>query len=175
MQAENLLQKRQIKTAHEIQRFFIRCLVLFVMVYVLFQFIVGLIAAPNQDMFPRISQGDLLLYYRLPEQIQVNEVVVFTKNETNYIGRVIACPGDVCEISDGRKVQVNGNTILEPDIFYETSVYEGFIQYPLTLKANEYFILADKREGGEDSRYFGPVRRESIAGIVITVFRRNNI
>ena len=47
--------------------------------------------------------------------------------------------------------------------------------YPLTLGEREYFVLADQRNGGMDSRYFGIVRAEEIRGIVITVLRRNNL
>ncbi|MBQ6207780.1 MAG: S26 family signal peptidase, partial [Oscillospiraceae bacterium] len=35
--------------------------------------------------------------------------------------------------------------------------------------------LADSRNGGSDSRYFGPVRRDEILGTVITILRRNNL
>ena len=42
----------------------------------------------------------------------------------------------------------------------------------LNMKA---FLLVDMREGGEDSRYFGPVSRDEIDGLIIEVLRRNDI
>ena len=39
----------------------------------------------------------------------------------------------------------------------------------------EYFVMADQRNGGKDSRYFGIVRADEIQGIVITILRRNNL
>ena len=56
-----------------------------------------------------------------------------------------------------------------------TSRYEGYTEYPLTLQEGECFVLADSRNGGTDSRFFGPVTRDEIDGTVITIVRRNNL
>ena len=61
------------------------------------------------------------------------------------------------------------------NIYFETPMYEGFVEYPLWVKSGEYFVLADLRKGGEDSRYFGPVSVSEIKGIVIGQFRRSGI
>ena len=49
------------------------------------------------------------------------------------------------------------------------------VEYPVKLGDGEYFVLADRRNGGMDSRYFGVVKAEEIRGVVITVLRRNNL
>jgi signal peptidase I len=49
------------------------------------------------------------------------------------------------------------------------------VNYPVTLGPGECFVLADKRDEGADSRFFGPVKREEIQGSVITIMRRNNL
>ena len=48
-------------------------------------------------------------------------------------------------------------------------------EYPLTLSEGEYFVLADYRNGGADSRFFGAVKEDEILGTVITILRRNNL
>ena len=68
-----------------------------------------------------------------------------------------------------------GTVMCVRDIFYNTPEYAGFVSYPLTLGENEYFVLADYRNGGADSRFFGPVRKDEIDGTVITILRRNNL
>ena len=83
--------------------------------------------------------------------------------------------GDTVEITDTGRVVVNGNTMIESNIFSHTEPYEGFIEYPITLQPGECFVLADLRNGGADSRFFGPVSEDEILGTVITIARRNNL
>ena len=88
---------------------------------------------------------------------------------------MVAVAGDTVEITDDNRLIINGNAVLEPNIFYLTPRYEGFIEYPLTLLPGECFVLADSRSGGTDSRVFGPVFKNEINGTVITIVRRNNL
>ena len=92
-----------------------------------------------------------------------------------FICRIIAAPGDTVDISDEQGLLVNGNGMIETNIFYRTRPYEGMGEYPVTLGEDEYFVLADFRNGGADSRFFGPVKAEEIQGVVITILRRNNL
>ncbi len=95
--------------------------------------------------------------------------------ETLFVCRIVAAPGDKVEISDDQRLIVNGNTMIESNIFYPTPEYAGFVDYPLTLGEDEYFVLADSRNGGADSRFFGAVKKDEILGSVITILRRNNL
>ena len=95
--------------------------------------------------------------------------------KTLFVCRVVAAPGDTVELSEGERLIVNGNAMVESGIFYPTPVYGEFVSYPLHLEEGEYFVLADSRNGGADSRFFGPVHAEEILGTVITILRRNNL
>lgn len=150
-------------------------LVLFVLIWLIFAFFLGIKMAPNDDMKPRIGAGDLLVYYRIAKSPTAQEVIVLEKNDTQYVGRVIACPGDEVDITKEANLIVNGNMVIEDEIYYSTPYYEGYLEYPVKLAADEYFILTDKREGGEDSRYYGPVKKSDIRGTVIGLFRRNGL
>ena len=92
-----------------------------------------------------------------------------------FVCRVVAAGGDIVEITEGGSLIVNGNAQVESNIFYPTTSYIGFTEYPLTLKDDECFVMADKRNGGADSRFFGAVSRDEILGSVITIVRRNNL
>ena len=158
-----------------VQRALLRALITVAALYGIFGWVLGLTTAPNNDMYPRVDAGDLLLYYRLDKEVKAQDIVVLKKNDTTYIGRVVAVGGDTVEITEGQALVVNGSAMVESNIFYPTPVYEGFIEYPLTLAEGECFVLSDSRNGGEDSRYYGPVRRDELLGTVITVVRRNNL
>ena len=92
-----------------------------------------------------------------------------------YVGRIVANPGDTVEVTDQATLVVNGSTVLENDIYYTTPKYDNGPAYPVTLAQDEYFILCDYREGARDSRYFGPVSLAEIKGKVITVVRRSGL
>lgn len=140
----------------------------------MFGFVLGLMQAPNSDMSPNIKTKDLILYYRLSREFHAQDVVVVAKNKTNYIGRIVAVPGDTVDITDAEKLVINGNTMIESNVYTDTPRYEGFLEYPVKLGNDEYFILCDRRTGGEDSRYYGSVTKSEIKGKVITAVRRNN-
>ena len=157
------------------QVFTLNLIIIITIIWLLLFKAFGFIHMPNNDMNPRIDGGDLLMYYRLNKAPSENEIIVLDKNSTLYIGRVIAKPGDEVNITDDDTLSVNGNVLNEPNISGGTPKYEGFVSYPLTLGEDEYFILVDNRDGGEDSRYYGPVKKSEIKGIVITLIRRNNL
>lgn len=126
-------------------------------------------------MSPRLSGGDLMLYYRLQNKWYTDDVVVFEKDGTRYTGRIVATGGDTVDIPDEGGLTINDSTVLEPDIFYVTKKYEAGIDFPVTLEKDEFFILCDYREGAKDSRFFGPVKASELKGKVITVMRRTDI
>lgn len=146
---------------------------MFLVLWALFFFVIGIEMVPNGDMEPRLSAGDIIVYSRINKTANIQDVVVIDKNDTRYIGRVVAKGGDTVEITEEENLVVNGNMVVEGNIFYSTPMYEGFVDYPVTLKDDEYFVLSDFREGGEDSRYYGPVKRSEIKGTVIASLRRN--
>lgn len=158
-----------------VQRALLRALITVAALYGIFGWVLGLTTAPNNDMYPRIDAGDLLLYYRLDKDVKAQDIVVLKKNDTTYVGRVVAVGGDTVEVTDSQALIVNGSAMVESNIFYPTPVYEGFVEYPLTLREGECFVLSDSRNGGEDSRYYGPVKEGELLGSVITLIRRNNL
>ena len=173
--------KRSEKSVKDYQFFVLKLAGFLLVLWVLFFVLIGIMRVPGADMYPRLDSGDMILFYRLDKDVRAQDVIVVEKEVPTLQGeqlmvlRVVAVAGDTVEISDGDRLVVNGNTILETNIFYPTPRYEGFTEYPLTLGEGECFVLADSRNGGTDSRFFGPVTRDEILGTVITVVRRNNL
>ena len=168
-------RQRTVSPMDPIQRFLLNCLIVIAVLWMLFGSVIGIITAPNDDMFPHIKARDLLLYYRLEQSFHAQDVVILNKNETHYVGRVIAVSGDSVEISDDGRVILNGVYISEPQIYTQTPRLEGFVSYPAELQNGEYFILADARNGAEDSRYYGIVKQSEIRGKVFVFIRRNQL
>ena len=160
---------------HYPQMFLLHALVIILVVWGLFGVVFGVMSAPNNDMYPRFDSGDLLLYYRLDRDVKAQDTIVLDKNDTTYVGRVVAVGGDTVDITDDERLIVNDNAVVETNIFYPTPRYEGFMNYPVTVPEGECFVLVDSRESGEDSRYYGTVSMDEIEGTVITVLRRSNL
>lgn len=158
-----------------IQTFFLNALLIVTALWLLFGFVLGFATVPNGDMSPNFKSGDLLMYYQLNRNFVAQDVVVLKKNNTVYVGRIVAKGGDTVDITDTGGLVINGNTMIETNIYNKTVRYEGFVSYPLTLKDGEYFVLVDLRSSGEDSRYYGPVSESEILGKVITAVRRHNL
>lgn len=164
------------------QLFLLYMVLLAIAIYVIFFAVIGITQMPNSDMEPNVKAGDVVLFYRLEKDIKLQDVIVFKKATSEndgkpqlLMGRVVARPGDTVEINESNRLIVNGNAILETNIYEITSARDGYTQYPLVLGEDEYFILADSRREGTDSRYFGPVTKDDMLGVVITIFRRRNI
>ena len=168
-------KRRRCADAEDIVSFFTKLAAIVIMLALLLGYAFGVTPMHNDDMAPRISAGDLLLYYRLADDWVNGDVMVFEKDGQQYVGRIVARAGDTVEVTDQATLIVNGSTVLENNIFYTTPKYDNGPTYPLTLAEGEFFVLCDYREGARDSRYFGPVRESEIKGKVITVARRSNL
>ena len=168
-------RRKRLRGKDEITTFVTRLIIMATFLYILFGRIFGLALVDNNDMSPRLSGGDLMLYYRLQNKWYTDDVVVFEKDGTRYTGRIVATGGDTVDIPVEGGLTINDSTVLEPDIFYVTKKYEAGIDFPVTLEKDEFFILCDYREGAKDSRFFGPVKASELKGKVITVMRRTDI
>ena len=170
-----LARRRSLANREEVISFFTRLVFLVVLLWILFGWVFGLTAMQNDDMIPRVSAGDLLLYYRLENSWIAGDVVVFEKEGEQYVGRIVAVDGDTVEVPEDAQLVINGSYVAESDIYYSTPRYESDVTYPVELENIQVFILCDYREGARDSRYFGPVEESEIKGKVITIIRRSEL
>ncbi len=125
----------------------------------------------GQDMKPTLKKEDEILINKLIYHIgsiKRNDVVLVRQSgsEHNYymLERVIGLPGEQVQIKDG-KVYIDGEKLKEK---YKFPVMEngGLALEKITLDDDEYFLLCDNRNNGEDSRNakVGNILRENILG-----------
>lgn len=184
---ENITVDSKIQSKNEniryIEIFILKIIGCVVFLYVIFFLIFGLHVEKNNDMLPKICAGDICLYYRIGDEYIGNAAVVYEKNGKESTGRVVAVPGDVINVTEAGTVEINGNQIMESEIYYDTTPYDFenssnanvVVNYPVTLGENEYFILGDYRTASKDSRVYGPIKTDDIKGEVILVLRRKNL
>lgn len=170
-----LSRRRRLAGRDEVGSFITKAMSMTLLLVILFGVFFGITPMRNNDMSPKLSAGDLMIYYRLEKNIRSQDIVVFEKGGRQYTGRVIARGGDSVEITADSQLKVNGSLVVETSIYYPTPRYGEEVAYPLELNADQYFILCDYRDGARDSRYLGAISRDEIEGKVITVIRRSNL
>lgn len=137
-------------------------------------FVFGIYIQTGEDMYPRVRDGDLVLFYRMDKEYDIDDVLTFTADETRYTARYVAMAGDVIDITDEGQLVINGN-IQQEEIYYATFQMESSIEYPYTVPENCVFLLGDFRTNAVDSRIYGAVSIDNIDGKIITIIRRRGI
>jgi signal peptidase I len=161
-------------------------------------FVVQAFKIPTGSMEENLLIGDHLLVNKfvygptaanleerlLPiDTISRGEVIVFkypVEPERDFIKRVIGLPGETVEVRE-RKVYINGTPIDEPYVHYllpasssdyhEVTSFDVRERYgPVTVPANQYFVMGDNRDNSQDSRYWGFLPRELVKGKALVIY-----
>lgn len=143
-------------------------LVLFVIVFVISQALMGNFVIEQQSAVPNYLPGERILVdkviYRATGLHRGDLIVTHSPRDPkiDIFKRVIGLPGEKVEISNNT-VMVNGVKIDEPYLAPGAQTSRGGAQ-SWALKDNEYFVMGDNRSNSEDSRAWGALPQENIVG-----------
>jgi len=144
MQNPGEILEARIEKLHrrrERKRFLAECLILIAVIYIVFQYVIGLTFVSGSSMNPTLKDGELVVFYRLDQEYQKKDIVLIRQNgNQEYIKRIIAAE-------------------------HETVELEG-MEEAVEVPENSYFVVGDNLEASLDSRTFGSVRQEEIQGRV---------
>jgi len=137
------------------------------------------------SMYPSVYEHDLVVINKLTKPKRGDIVLIAFKKaqkenaskiiKDQILRRIIAQEGDTVEIK-GRQVYLNGNLLDEPYAsFGKTESLNEFVSQdyhlpPGTVPPDSFFVLADAREFGFDSRMFGYIHKDEINGVAVKVF-----
>ena len=144
-------------------RFAVVIILLLAAVFVL---VLGVTLVHDADMEPAYREGRPVLFLRLGGVKRGDVVALGVDVRGTVLRRVVAVPGDTVELRDGT-VFVNGLAERGNYSITRTDPVPGGPGYPLILRADEYFVLGDRRETALDSRSFGLVTMRNILGRVL--------
>ena len=149
-------------------------LLLLVVFFHFLLFLYGIVRINDISMKPSIKDGDLVVYYRLDHRFISGDVAVFEKDDKTTTGRVVAVAGDTVDITkDGLKI--NGAEQISQDIYFDTTRFKNGVDFPLTVKEGQVFVLGDNRPKASDSRIYGCINLKDIRGKVIAIIRSRGI
>jgi signal peptidase I len=116
--------------------------------------------------------------------IKRGDILVFkypVEPDRDFIKRVIGLPGDTVELRE-KRVYINGKALDEPYVHFlqppgseselhEVTSFDVRERYgPVTVPANQYFMMGDNRDNSQDSRYWGFMPRENVKGKALLIY-----
>jgi len=116
--------------------------------------------------------------------IKRRDIIVFKypeDPERDFIKRVIGLPGETVEVRE-KKVYINGAALDEPYVHFlappsapselhEVTSFDVRERFgPVTVPADQYFMMGDNRDNSADSRYWGFLRRDYIKGKALVIY-----
>lgn len=146
-------------------------LVVLAATYLVITFVGQRTQVQGSSMEPTLSDNDNLIVdkisYRFKDP-QRFDIIVFPflyKEDTYYIKRIIALPGETVRIDENGTIYVNGE-VLRENYGREVMVSAGRASELITLGEDEYFVLGDNRNNSSDSRdpSVGNIHRDNIIG-----------
>jgi len=144
-------------------------------IYAIFTYVFGFTVSSGLSMYPRISDSDLVLYYRLDDKIKTGDIIVFDLNKKQYILRVVGTAGQTIDIDNDGNLIADGHVVDEKIVYKTYKDKNSNIKFPYTIQNDEYFVLGDFRMSSVDSRNFGAVKKDQIKGTVINLLRSRDL
>ena len=160
-----------MSVGREILSWVIYLLIVVALTYFILHFVGQRTMVSGQSMEPTLSNGDNLIVDKISYRFrdpQRYDIIVFPykyEEDTYYIKRIIGMPGETVQVIGGY-VYINGE-LLESDIYGAEPMESGQLaDQPITLGADEYFVLGDNRNHSSDSRdpSVGVLKRSDLLG-----------
>ncbi len=173
--AAQVIRERRLSlnTKQEYKSLFLRLVAIVLIGYLVFTEVFLITQSSGLGMFPAVKDGDLILAYRLQEEYAKKDVIVYTVNGKQEIGRIVGRETDVINIDTSGTLRVNG-TVQTGEILYPTHSRDG-LEYQEVVPEGHVYILGDYRTNTKDSRDYGSIPIESVEGKIITILRRRGL
>jgi signal peptidase I len=161
------------KTAWAVLREVGETIILTLIIFFLIQTVIRNFRVVGTSMVNNLHDGQYLIIDKfsynpwLPEYFGVSgpqrgDVIVFeppNRPGEDYVKRIIGLPGETVEVKNGQ-VFINGQPLDEPFQPNRGTYTSG----PITVPADQVFVLGDNRNNSNDSHNWGPLPIEKIVG-----------
>jgi signal peptidase I len=134
------------------------------------------VAISGPGMARTAHAGDTVIVDPLARSLDLlarGDLVVVTppgEEAEPVVRRLIGLPGDTVELRR-KAVFLNGVLLEERYVVRDAEPASVTDRAPLTLGVDEFYVLADDRTSGGDSRSFGPIAGAAISGRAVALLR----
>ena len=153
------------------------------------QWVFQTFSIPSESMVPTLDVGDRIVVQKIFwswHDIKQGDIVVFSRppHDTQCTGpesedlvkRVIALPGQTIYSASGKVFvdgrQLNESYLPKPDPLGRP-IPGASAQHPYRVPAGDFYVMGDNRAVSCDSRYWGPVKGDTIVGKVVLLLWRH--
>lgn len=141
--------------------------------FLISHYVLQSVRVAGASMWPALNNSDrcflnrLIYHFRAPRRGEI--VVVKDPTDGSYcVKRIVGLPGELLYFKNG-DLFVNGKELNEPYLpaFTRTFTPQQVQQESVACGKDRYFVLGDNRNNSFDSRFYGPVSRQNILGVVM--------
>ena len=149
----------------------VETMVLVAIAFLVINALIGRFRIEQVSMLPNLHEGEYVIVdkvsytFRQPERGEIIVLKNPSPSQPDLIKRVIGLPGETIEVRSGQ-VYINGQPLTEPYIQQPM----GQEQAPLSLQADQYFVMGDNRGNSSDSRFFGARPGKDFVGRALIIY-----
>lgn len=129
----------------------------------------------DDSMLPDLKKDDIIFIHKT-SACSFGDIVLFrspVEPEKVLLKRIVARAGDIVEIKNkvlyrnNKKVSFSWNSISSDPRIYPMNYTQRDIFPVIKIKPGTFFVMGDNLDKSMDSRTFGPVREDSLIGIML--------
>ena len=166
---------QQLKTMINVRELITKLVLILCVVYIVFTYCFGMLRMKGISMVPSISDGDLVVYYRLEKEYRSGDIVVFDNGQDTYVLRIVAVEGQTVDINGSGDLMINGHIEEDQSYFKTKEAEDSDVKFPYVVEKGKIFVIGDYRKESKDSRIFGAIDKTEIKGKVLSILRTKNV
>ena len=166
---------KKVSPKQEWIRLGIKLIVLLLIFWIILGVLFGIRRIEGVAMNPKVSDGDLTLFFRTNDNLEAGDVVLFSKDDKQYVSRIIGVENDIISLDEEGHLYVNGEEFSDYPVYDIARGDEISIPYPQRIEKGTFFVVNDNLDSKGDSREYGAINKNIIYGKVISILRTRDI